>query len=218
MTTQHSGKCGAIGAAMLLAATAALAEPAPRIAVLGDSLTAGWGLAADDAFPARLEARLAAAGIAAEVLDAGVSGDTSAGGLARLDWMLGDAPSHVIVALGANDALRGIEPAAMAANLDAIVARLKAAGVAVLIAGMRAPPNLGSDYTGEFNAVFPRLAARHDVPLYPFFLDGVAARPAMLQADGMHPNRAGADEIARRLLPMVRAWLAAEVSVWPAEK
>jgi acyl-CoA thioesterase I len=177
-----------------------------RIAVLGDSLTAGYGLAVENAFPARLAERLDGA----EVLDAGVSGDTSAGGLARLDWVLGDHPSHVIVALGANDGLRGIEPAVMEANLAAILQRLADDGIPALLTGMLAPPNMGSDYTAEFNAVFPRLAERFGVPLYAFFLDGIAAQPALLLEDGMHPNAAGADEMARRMAPMVRDWLAQE--------
>jgi acyl-CoA thioesterase-1 len=175
-----------------------------RIAVLGDSLTAGYGLALEEAFPSRLAARLESV----EVLDAGVSGDTSAGGLARLDWVLGDRPSHVIVALGANDGLRGIEPAVMEANLAAILQRLANDGIPALLAGMLAPPNMGRDYTAEFNAVFPRLAERFGVPLYAFFLDGVAARQEMLQEDGMHPNAAGTDEMAERMAPMVLDWLA----------
>lgn len=195
----------AIAALLCLAALPAVAA-GERIAVLGDSLTAGYGLALDEAFPARLAARLDGA----EVLDAGVSGDTSAGGLARLDWLLGDSPSHVIIALGANDGLRGIEPAVMEANLAAILRRLADDGIPALLAGMLAPPNMGSDYTAEFNAVFPRLAMRFGVPLYAFFLDGVAARQAMLLEDGMHPNAAGADEMARRMAPMVRDWLAQE--------
>jgi acyl-CoA thioesterase-1 len=194
----------AVAASLVLAATAN--AEAPRIVVLGDSLAAGYGLAAEDAFPARLEARLRAAGLAAAVVNAGVSGDTTAGGLARLDWVLGDA-DHVIVALGANDALRGLDPAETEANLAVIVERLEARGVRVLIAGMRAPPNMGRAYEAAFNAVFPRLAERFRVPLYPFLLDGVAAEPSLLQADGTHPNAAGADAIARRMLPLVRAWL-----------
>jgi acyl-CoA thioesterase-1 len=197
---------GAVAAWLVLALAAAAAE-GPRILVLGDSLTVGYGLAEEEAFPARLEARLRAAGIAAAVLNAGVSGDTTAGGLARLDWVLGDAPDHVIVALGANDALRGLDPAQVEANLATIVERLEARGVRVLVAGMLAPPNMGHAYETAFNAVFPRLAKRFAVPLYPFLLDGVAAEPDLLQPDGTHPNPAGADTIAARMLPAVIDWL-----------
>lgn len=186
---------------------AAAAEPPQRIAVLGDSLTAGYGLEAADAFPAQLEAALRARGIAVEVLNAGVSGDTTAGGLARLDWMLADEPTRVVVALGANDGLRGLEPAAVEGNLATIVDRLREAGVHVLLIGMRAPPNLGPTYAAAFDAVFPRLAARRNVPFYPFFLDGVAAEPALNQSDGIHPNAAGVAAIVARMLPLVVAWL-----------
>jgi acyl-CoA thioesterase-1 len=141
------------------------------------------------------------------VLDAGVGGDTSAGGVARLEWMLADRPSHVIVELGGNDALRGLPPEQMAANLDAIVARLKAEGVAVLIAGMLAPPNLGRAYGDAFAAAFAAVALRHDVPLYPFFLDGVAGKAELNQPDGIHPTAAGIDVIVERILPTVTAWL-----------
>ncbi len=202
MTAKRRISSAFLALACLLALPAAANDV--RIVVLGDSLTAGYGLALEEAFPARLAARLEGAA----VLDAGVSGDTSAGGLARLDWVLGDRPSHVIVALGANDGLRGIEPAVMEANLAAILQRLADDGIPALLAGMLAPPNMGSDYTAEFNAVFPRLAERFGVPLYAFFLDGVAAQPALLLEDGLHPNAAGADEIARRMAPMVRDWLA----------
>lgn len=185
------------------------AQSPKRLLLLGDSLTAGYGLPANLAFPARLEAALRAAGEAVGVVNAGVSGDTSAGGLARLDWALGDpAPEFALVALGANDGLRGLDVAAMERNLDRIVERLKARGVRVMLAGMRAPPNMGSDYATGFAAVFPRLAAKHAAPLYPFFLEGVAAVPALNQADGIHPNAAGVDAIVARLLPSLRAFLA----------
>lgn len=198
-------------AAVALALAALLAPPAPaagagpvRILALGDSLTAGYGLASDQAFPVRLEKALKARGIEAVVDNAGVSGDTTAGGLARLDWALdGSKPQLAIVELGANDGLRGLDPAATRKNLDAILTRLKAAGVRVLLAGMYAPPNLGRDYGREFNAIYPELAEKHKVALYPFFLDGVAANPALNQADGIHPTAKGVDVIVERILPAV---------------
>jgi len=175
--------------------------------VLGDSLTAGFGLPADKSFPAQLEAFWRAQGLAVKVINAGVSGDTSAGGLARLDWALGARPDAAIVELGANDALRGVEPAAMEANLDAILARMKARGIKILLAGMRAPPNLGRDYGRDFEAVFPRLAARHGALLYPFFLEGVAGEPRLNLPDGMHPTAEGVSEIVRRVAPVAKALL-----------
>ena len=199
---------GALGAAllMLVSAAASASEAGEvRLAVLGDSLTAGFGLVAEDAFPAQLEARLRALGVPIEVMNAGVSGDTSAGGRARLDWLLGDAPDIVIVELGANDALRGIEPSATADNLDAIVTRLRAEGLTVMLAGMLAPPNLGADYGREFDALYSSLVRKHGIAYYPFFLDGVAARPALNQADGIHPNAAGVAVIVERIVPYVRA-------------
>jgi acyl-CoA thioesterase I len=192
---------------LLLAPSARAAQVA--ILAFGDSLTAGFGLAEAQGFPAQLQAALVARGIAARVVDGGVSGDTSAGGLARLDWSLADKPDLVILELGANDALRGLDPAATRANLDAILARLKAAGVAVLIAGMRAPPNLGRDYAAAFDKLYPELAAKYGVPLYPFFLDGVAIDPRLTQPDGLHPNAAGVGVIVERLLPTLLPAIAA---------
>jgi acyl-CoA thioesterase I len=180
----------------------AAAQPA-NILALGDSLTAGYGLEHKDSFPTRLEAALKAAGHDVRVINAGVSGDTSAGGLSRLAWALADKPSLAIVELGANDGLRGLDPQSTFDNLDAIIGRLKAAGVDVLLAGMLAPPNLGREYGAEFKNNFPRLAAQHDVVLYPFFLDGVAADPALNQGDGIHPNAAGVNIIVERLMPYV---------------
>lgn len=210
------GRRGAlVNAAVILAAAvlapAGLAQPpAPkRLLVLGDSLTAGYGLPKNQAFPARLQSALRAEGYAIEVVDAGVSGDTSAGGLARLDWAIGGTPpDFAIMELGANDGLRGLPPAEMARNLDAIVTRLKERGVRVLLAGMLAPRNLGGDYAREFDAVFPQLAERHGLILYPFFLDGVATDPAFNQGDGLHPNAAGVDVIVRRILPYVKRLVA----------
>lgn len=178
------------------------AEPL-RLLALGDSLTAGYGLDSDDGFTSQLQRKLRAMGIPARVLNGGVSGDTSAGGLARLDWALADRPSHAIIELGANDGLRGLDPAAMRANLDAILRRLRGAGVAVLLTGMRAPPNLGRSYEAAFNRVFPELAQKHKVEFYPFFLAGVAARPALNLPDGLHPNREGVAVIVDRIAPYV---------------
>ena len=192
----------------LAAAPAARAAEPIILAVLGDSLTAGFGLAPDRAFPARLEAALRAAGEDVRVINAGVSGDTSAGGLARLDWVLGDAPDAVIVELGSNDSLRGLDPADTYANLEKIVLALKARDMTAMLAGMMAPRNLGREYVEEFDGIYPRLAAAHDILLYPFFLDGVALNPALNQADMIHPNEQGVDVIVSRMLPSVRALLA----------
>ncbi len=188
---------------VFVAAVAFAAERNTRILVLGDSLAAGHGLAAGDAFPARLEAALRSRGLEVEVINAGVSGDTSAGGRARLNWALADKPDLVVVELGANDALRGLSPQATYANLDAIVTRLKARNIGVLLAGMFAPPNMGRAYGTAFKAVYAKLAARHDVAFYPFFLDGVAARAALNQADGIHPNAKGVAVIVDRITPYV---------------
>ncbi len=173
------------------------------IVAFGDSLTAGYGLSAANAFPVRLEVALRQAGKQVRVINGGVSGDTTAGGRARLDWVLADNPDAAIVELGANDALRGIDPDEASRNLSAIVGELKKRNVRVLLTGMLAPPNLGSRYTESFNAIFPDLAAEHDVMLYPHFLDGVAAMPALNQQDGMHPNASGVAVIVDRILPYV---------------
>jgi acyl-CoA thioesterase I len=177
------------------------------VVALGDSLTAGLGVAADEAFPARLQARLRAEGYDYRVVNAGVSGDTTAGGLRRVDWALRAHPEIVIVALGANDGLRGQSPQAIRANLEEIVARFQAAGARVLLAGMRLPPNYGAEYTKEFEAVFPAVARRAKIALVPFLLDGVAADPRLNQADGIHPTAAGQQMIADRLWPHLRPLL-----------
>jgi acyl-CoA thioesterase-1 len=179
-----------------------------KILALGDSLTAGYGLAEADGFCPQLEKALKAAGHDVQVIDGGVSGDTTADGLARLDWTLADNPDVVIVELGANDALRGLDPAQAKANLEAILTRLEKQGRVVLLAGMKAPRNLGPDYDQAFDAMYPELAARHRVALYPFFLEGVATDPALSQADGIHPNSAGVAVIVRRILPAVEKALA----------
>ena len=186
---------------LVLALAAAPAHAEPVIVALGDSITSGLGVAADEAYPALLEARLRRDGYAHRVVNAGVSGDTTAGGLRRVDWVLRAQPEIVILALGANDGLRGQPPQTTRANLEAIVARLTAAGARVLLAGMRMPPNYGEAFTRQFEAVFPAVARRANVALVPFLLDGVAADPTLNQADGLHPNAAGHRVIADRLWP-----------------
>jgi acyl-CoA thioesterase I len=178
------------------------AEDGPvRIVALGDSLTAGLGLPANAAFPARLEQALRAKGMAVEISNAGVSGDTATGGLARLDWSVPEGTEAVIVELGANDTLRGIDPKVTRQALEEIVRRLRGRGIAVLLAGMRAAPNLGPDYARDFEAIYSDLAARNDLLLYPFFLDGVATDARLNQRDGLHPTAAGVDAIVARILP-----------------
>jgi len=179
-----------------------------RLLALGDSLTAGYGLPHEEAFPVQLEAALRARGHAVTVLDGGVSGDTTAGGKARLEWVLGRGPDAAIVALGGNDGLRGLDPASTRETLSAIVTRLQKDGLPVLIAGMLAPPNLGPEYGAAFNAVFPAVAEETGALLYPFFLDGVAADPALNQADGIHPNADGVAVIVANILPAVEELLA----------
>ena len=187
-------------------------EAAPaRLLLLGDSLVAGYGLPRADAFPAQLSAALKAQGLSVTIVEAGVSGDTTAGGLARLPWVLGSAPAEqpdaVLVELGGNDALRGFDPQTTEANLDRLLAILGERDIPVLLAGMRAPPNLGADYVRAFDSIFPRLAKKHNVLLYPFFLDGVAGNAALNQADGIHPNASGVKVIVDRILPSVRSLL-----------
>ena len=201
-------QAGALALAALFATPASAADR--LILALGDSLTAGYGLAPAQAFPARLESALRAGGTAARVHNAGVSGDTSAAGRARLAWVLRGLkakPDLAIVELGANDMLRGLKPAQTRANLDAIVAELTSRRIPVLIAGMRAAPNLGRPYAAAFEPVFPAVARRYQARLYPFFLAGVAGNRTLLQADGMHPNPHGVAVIVRNILPAVRTAL-----------
>jgi acyl-CoA thioesterase-1 len=179
-----------------------------KIVALGDSLTAGLGLPAPAAFPVRLQNSLKNKGIEVEVSNAGVSGDTSSGGRDRLDWSVPDGTDAVIVELGANDALRGVDPKVTRAALEDILKRLKARNIVVLLCGMLAPPNYGADYATRFNAIYPELAKQYEVPLYPFFLDGVAADATLNQADGMHPTAEGVATIVTRILPSVEALLA----------
>lgn len=197
---------------MTLAPASASAQPL-RIVALGDSLTAGYSLPQTAAFPVLLEAALKARGHDVAIANAGVSGDTASGGLARLDWSVPEGTQAVILELGANDMLRGVDPAVTEKALDAIITRLKGRGIAVLLAGMRAAPNLGEDYARRFEAIYTALASRHDLVLYPFFLDGITGVNAHVLPDGLHPNEAGVRVIVERILPTAERFLA---SVAPA--
>lgn len=206
---QIGGLLAAFSLTLTIATAAPPAAATPiKIVALGDSLTAGYGLPAKDGFVPRLQAALAADDIAAEVTNAGVSGNTAADGLARLDWSVPAGTSAVIVELGANDMLRGLKPQVTRTVLDTILRRLTARHIAVLLCGMRAAPNLGDAYGREFDRIYPELAAKYDVLLYPFFLDGVAANLKLTQADGLHPNAAGVDVIVGRILPKVKELIA----------
>jgi len=197
-----------MAAGTALAQTSAAGETKPiKMVVLGDSLSAGLGLSASSAFPARLQKSLEAKGIAVDMINAGVSGDTTSGGRDRLDWSVPEGTEAVILELGANDALRGIDPRVTRAALTDILTRLKARRIAVLLCGMVAPPNYGSDYSARFNAIYPELAKSFGVPLYPFFLEGVAAAARLNQADGLHPTAEGVDMIVKNILPTVEAFL-----------
>jgi acyl-CoA thioesterase-1 len=186
---------------------AAAAEKPVKIVVLGDSLVAGYQIAASAAFPAQLERALRAKGLAVEVANAGVSGDTTTGGLARLDWSVPEGTDAVILELGANDMLRGIDPKIPLGALDEIVNRLKSRHVEVLLCGMQAAPNLGQDYARTFDSIYPDLAAKYGLLLYPFFLDGIVTDPKLNQHDGLHPTEAGVAVIVERILPKVEELL-----------
>ncbi|MBO6826877.1 MAG: arylesterase [Sneathiella sp.] len=178
-----------------------------KIVAFGDSLTAGYGLPQKDAFPVQLEAALKNKGFDVKIENAGVSGDTSTGGLQRLDWAIANGADAVILELGANDALRGIEPGITKQNLDQIIVKLKAKDIPVFLTGMRAPPNMGAAYAGEFDGLFPELAEKHEVAFYPFFLEGVAAMPELNQEDTIHPNREGVALIVENMLPSLIEFL-----------
>jgi acyl-CoA thioesterase-1 len=180
-----------------------------KMVVLGDSLSAGFGLPGPAAFPAQLQKSLKSSGIDVDMINAGVSGDTSSGGRDRLDWSVPEGTEAVIVELGANDALRGTDPKVTREALSDIVTRLKARKIAVLLCGMVAPPNYGSDYAARFNTIYPDISKSFGVPLYPFFLEGVAADARLNQADGMHPTAQGVDVIVKNILPTVQAFLGA---------
>jgi len=195
---------------VVLAGSAVAQTPsngAIKLVVLGDSLSAGLGLPAIEAFPAQLEKALKDKGLNVAIGNAGVSGDTTSGGLDRLDWSVPEGTRGVILELGANDALRGTDPKVTRAALDEILKRLTARHVAVLLCGMLAPPNYGKDYADRFNAIYPELSKSFGVPLYPFFLEGVAADTRLNQADGLHPTAKGVDVIVKNILPMVEALL-----------
>jgi acyl-CoA thioesterase-1 len=195
-------------AATVLGLCFAASERPLKIVALGDSLTAGYGLPAEAAFPVKLERALTAKKFAVEIANAGVSGDTASDGLARLDWSVPEGTDAVILELGANDALRGIDPQLTRAALEAILRRLQQRGIAVLLVGMQAPRNMGADYVRAFDAIFPDLAAACRTIFYPFFLDGVATDPALNQSDGLHPTAAGVDKIVARLLPKAEELIA----------
>jgi acyl-CoA thioesterase I len=195
--------CNWLVAGIAFGAIAAPAGQPVRIVVLGDSLVAGFGLKPSDAFPAQLERALKARGHAVEVINAGVSGDTTAGGLARVNWAVPERTDAVILELGANDALRGLDPARAKSNLDKTIATIKGGGAEVLLAGMFAPRSLGKDYVRTFEAMYPDLASKYGLILYPFFLDGVAMDAKLSLEDGLHPNSKGVAEITSKILPSV---------------
>jgi acyl-CoA thioesterase-1 len=194
------------GTASAQTSSATAAKPI-KMVVLGDSLSAGLGLAGTAAFPTRLQKALDSKGIKIDMINAGVSGDTTSGGRDRLDWSVPEGTDAVILELGANDALRGTDPKVTRAALSDILTRLKARKIAVLLCGMLAPPNYGDDYAARFNAIYPELAKSFDVPLYPFFLEGVAAEAKLNQPDGIHPTAEGVDLIVKNILPTVEAFL-----------
>ena len=194
------------GAALAQGSASGMTKPV-KMVVLGDSLSAGYGLPAAAAFPIRLQKTLENKGIKVDIINAGVSGDTTSGGLERLDWSIPEGTEAVILELGANDALRGTDPGVPRRALSDILTRLQARKIAVLLCGMVAPPNYGSDYSARFNAIYPELSESFGVPLYPFFLDGVAADARLNQGDGMHPTAEGVDVIVKNILPSVEAFL-----------
>jgi len=197
----------AVGLALVATCSPAVERPT-NIVAFGDSLTAGYGLAANEAFPVQLQRALDAKGLAVNVVNAGVSGDTSAGGLSRLDWSVPDGTDAVILELGANDALRGFDPEITRKALETMLRRLKERKISVLLCGMVAPPNLGAEYGRAFNSIYPDLAAQTGAILYPFFLAGVAADPKLNQRDGLHPTAAGVAVIVERILPQVEQLIA----------
>lgn len=202
-----NGPIGFLFLALLFFAGAAQAKEPPVLVVLGDSLTAGYGLVAENAFPQKLQKHLASLGIDVKVENAGVSGDTTADGLARLDWSVGPNADAVIIELGANDALRGLNPELAYANLDAILKHFQQRKLPVMLAGMRAMRNLGDEYTTAFDGIYPRLAQKYNAPLYPFFLEGVVNDPGLNQPDMLHPAAAGVDVIVQKISPMVIEFL-----------
>ena len=182
---------------------------APRLMVFGDSLVAGYGLPAEQGFTSQLQDRLTENGFTIEILNAGVSGDTSAGGAARLDWALSEQPDYVMIVLGGNDLLRGLDPQATRQNLDQIIARLAALNIKTFLCGMLAPLNLGPEYSREFNPIYPELAQKYSLAFYPFFLQDVALAPALNQRDGLHPNADGVAKIIDGMMPSILRFLSA---------
>jgi acyl-CoA thioesterase I len=201
--------CAAALAAMVAPGQAPLAQSKPiRLVALGDSLTAGYGLPQEAAFPVVLEKALKAKGHNVEIVNAGVSGDTATAGLDRLDWSVPDGTDGVIVELGANDMLRGVDPAVPRQAIDTIVTRLKERGIPVMLAGMYASRNLGADYTQKFDSLYRDIAKKHGLVLYPFFLDGIAGERSLNLQDGIHPTAKGVEIIVQRILPTVESFLA----------
>jgi acyl-CoA thioesterase-1 len=207
LSVKHAARALAVTIACALAlagpSRGQTAQPPVKVVVLGDSLSAGFGLPADAAFPAKLGEALRRKAIAATIVNAGVSGDTASGGLERLDWSVPEGTDAVILELGANDMLRGVDPKVTRNALETIIARLKQRNISVMLCGMRAAPNMGSAYVREFDAIYPALASTHGVVFYPFFLEGVAADRSLNQPDGLHPTAAGVDVIVERILPKV---------------
>lgn len=195
---------------MLFSSIKLVQADVPRLMVFGDSLVAGYGLPAEQGFTSQLQDRLSANGFRIEILNAGVSGDTSAGGAARLDWALSEQPDYVMIVLGGNDLLRGLDPGATRQNLDQIIARLAALNIKTFLCGMLAPLNLGPEYSREFNPIYPELAQKYDLAFYPFFLQNVALVPALNQRDGLHPNADGVAKIIDGMMPVLSRFLAGE--------
>lgn len=195
---------------MLFSSIKLVQADVPRLMVFGDSLVAGYGLPAEQGFTSQLQDRLSANGFRIEILNAGVSGDTSAGGAARLDWALSEQPDYVMIVLGGNDLLRGLDPGATRQNLDQIIARLAALNIKTFLCGMLAPLNLGPEYSREFNPIYPELAQKYDLAFYPFFLENVALVPALNQRDGLHPNADGVAKIIDGMMPVLSRFLSDE--------
>ena len=195
---------------MLFSSIKLVQADVPRLMVFGDSLVAGYGLPAEQGFTSQLQDRLSANGFRIEILNAGVSGDTSAGGAARLDWALSEQPDYVMIILGGNDLLRGLDPGATRQNLDQIIARLAALNIKTFLCGMLAPLNLGPEYSREFNPIYPELAQKYDLAFYPFFLENVALVPALNQRDGLHPNADGVAKIIDGMMPVLSRFLSDE--------
>jgi len=195
--------CGVAGMVVGGTTLPAKADQQIKLLAFGDSLTAGYGLSEADGFTAQLAAALEKMGRRVQVINGGVSGDTTSGGLARLDWALADQPQVMLLELGGNDMLRGLPPQTTATNLEQMIGKAQQAGVTILLVGMRAAPNLGADYQSQFDAIYPSLAKQHDLLFYPFMLDGVAANPELLQGDGIHPNPKGVSIIISRMMPSI---------------